>query len=107
MKGPCAAGYHVPTQSEWWSAIGTLNGALTNTASWQNDTTLASALKLPLAGNRAPSSAAYNNQGSYGNYWASSPTGANGYYVALSATRVYPAGNSTRAYGYSVRCLKN
>lgn len=107
MKGPCASGYHVPTQSEWWSAISTLNGALTNTASWQNDTTLASTLKLPLAGYRHYSSAAYNSQGTNGYYWASSPTGTYGYNASLSATQVYPANNTLRAYGFSVRCLKN
>lgn len=107
MAGPCSSGYHVPTQAEWWSAISTLNGALTNTATWQNDTTLASTLKLPLAGSRHPSSAAYDTQGTYGTYWASSPTGPNGYNVLLSATQVSPACNVGRAYGLSVRCLKN
>lgn len=33
MKGPCAPGYHVPTQAEWWSAISALNGTLANNAS--------------------------------------------------------------------------
>ena len=62
---------------------------------------------LPLAGYRKNSSAAYNNQGSFGYYWASSPTGTNGYYVILSATQVSPANSDNRAYGLSVRCLKN
>ena len=62
---------------------------------------------LPLAGYRKNSSAAYNNQGSFGYYWASSPTGTYGYHVTLSATQVYPANSYNRAYGFSVRCLKN
>lgn len=62
---------------------------------------------LPLAGNRLNSSAAYSNQGAFGYYWASSPTGTYGYSVCLSATQVFPALNSSRAFGFSVRCLKN
>lgn len=107
MKGPCAAGYHVPTQAEWYAAVSALNPAVTNTATWQNDTALATTLKLPLAGYRYTSSAAYSNQGTNGFYWASSPTGTVGYFVALSSTQVVPANNSYRAYGFSVRCLKN
>ena len=61
----------------------------------------------PLAGFRSLSSAAYNAQGTYGYYWASSPTGSYGYLVYLSATQVYPAGSNNRALGLSVRCLKN
>ena len=64
-------------------------------------------MKLPLAGNRLNSTAAYNNQGTNGNYWASSPTGIHGYYVYLSSTQVRPAYYNLRAYGFSVRCLKN
>ena len=62
---------------------------------------------LPLAGNRPYSTATYFNQGTLGSYWASSPTGTYGYNVALSATQVCPANDSHRAYGFSVRCLKN
>ncbi len=104
MKGPCAAGYHVPTQAEWWSAVSTLNPALTNTSSWQNDTSVATTLKLPLAGLRHYSSAAYLNQGTNGYYWASSPYG---YVVRLSATQAHPAFNDPRTFGFSVRCLAN
>jgi hypothetical protein len=107
MKGSCATGYHVPTQAEWWSAIGILNGTLTNTASWQNDTTLATTLKLPLAGYRFYSTAGYLGQGSAAYYWASSPSGPNGYYVVFSATILSPANSNGRAMGFSVRCLKD
>ena len=62
---------------------------------------------LPLAGNRHHSSAAYNFQGSNGFYWASSPSGSYGYLVSLSATQVNHAHSNNRAYGFSVRCLKN
>jgi hypothetical protein len=62
---------------------------------------------LPLAGYRNYSSAAYSNQGAFGYYWASSPTGAYGFGVILSATQVVPAVNDIRAYGFSVRTFKS
>ena len=62
-------------------------------------------MKLPLAGNRDKSAAAYNHQGTLGYYWASSPTGTLGYIVYLSATQVTPAANAHRADGFSVRCV--
>ncbi len=62
---------------------------------------------LRLAGFRHYSSDAYVNLGTYGYYWASSPTGTDGYDVALSATQVNPANSNNRANGLSVRCLKN
>ena len=107
MKGPCAAGYHVPTQAEWYAAVSALNPAVTNTATWQNDTALATTLKLPLAGYRNYLSAAYSLQRRGGYYWASSPTGIHGYSVSLSSTQVFPASVNLRAFGLSVRCLKN
>lgn len=59
MKGPCATGYHVPTQAEWWSTISSLNGALTNTGTWQNDTSVVLTLKLPLSGMRKRADATF------------------------------------------------
>lgn len=61
---------------------------------------------LPLAGFRDYSSGAYNTQGTYGDYWASSPAGTRGYYVDISSTQVIPGPTNSRADGLSVRCLK-
>ena len=66
-----------------------------------------STLKLPLAGARIASSAAFTLQGEYGFYWASSPNWTLGYNVSLSSTKVTPATYNSRANGFSVRCLKN
>lgn len=112
MQGPCQAGYHVPTQKEWCDAIKAVSPDVTLCdAAWHVETTankFMTTLRLPLAGLRVNSSAAYNFQGTYGYYWASSATGTYGYFVHLSSTLgVYPANNSGRAAGLSVRCLKN
>lgn len=64
-------------------------------------------LKLPLAGFRGYSNAYYYVQGTYGYYWSSSPFGIYGYRVGVSSTQVYPLLYGSRAYGFSVRCLKN
>ena len=62
---------------------------------------------LPLSGYHSNSSDAYYNQRTFGYYWASSPPGTYGYVVYLSATKVSPANSDYRAFGFSVRCLKN
>jgi uncharacterized protein (TIGR02145 family) len=107
MQGPCPAGYHVPTQFEWCSVAQSINPALTCTSAWQNDTSFATALKLPLSGSRYVSTAGYNYQGVYGYYWSSSPSGIYGYSVYVSGAQVFPLGYDGRSNGFSVRCLKN
>lgn len=118
MQGPCATGYHVPTAKEWCDAIvavsPTQNGgaAMVCDANWHVEATankFMTTFRLPLAGYRRGSSAAFYFQGTNGYYWAASTTGTDGYTVNLSTTNgVIPANNlNLRANGLSVRCLKN
>ncbi|EKE28117.1 MAG: hypothetical protein ACD_3C00097G0001 [uncultured bacterium (gcode 4)] len=107
MQWPCATGYHVPTQKEWCYATMNLNWSLTCIWGWKNDVTIASTLKLPLAGYRAYSNAGFNYQGVYGYYWQASPNGTYAYDVEIGSTQVYPLISTYRGYGFSVRCLKN
>ncbi|MBD9165436.1 MAG: hypothetical protein EGQ00_00040 [Parabacteroides johnsonii] len=60
---------------------------------------------LPAAGNRNRSSGASNNQGSNGNYWSSSPSGANASNVNFNSATLNTNTNN-RANGYSVRCVQ-
>ena len=62
---------------------------------------------MPYAGYRNASDGSLATQGPYGFYWSSSPDTTTGYDLAFNSTAVYPAGNGVRAYGFSVRCLKN
>ena len=110
-QGPCPAGYHVPTNTEWdtvdAAALGSGNGTNGgNTTGWDNNVeTYESALKLPSAGYRSRTNGLLNNQGTYGYYWSSTVSGTNArlYFYSTAAYATY----FNRAYGFSVRCLKN
>lgn len=107
MKGPCATGYHVPTQAEWWLTMKALHPALTNTETWQSAVSVASVLKLPLPGERNLSSSLYVSQGSIGYYWTSTPNGGDSHIVPVNFAQVFPGYKAPRANGFSVRCLKD
>ena len=62
---------------------------------------------LPVGGNRNNSDASLNNQGSNGNYWSSSVSGTNASNLNFNSTAVNPANANNRAYGFTVRCLKD
>ena len=66
---------------------------------------------MPFVGYRDYSTAAPDNQGSFGLYWSSSPYGSDGPDYAsslyLNSYNVYANDSSSRAYGFSVRCFKD
>ena len=68
--------------------------------------------KLPFAGIRNLSDAVLSNQGSYANYWSSSPSMMVDYlnyarYLYMGASGVFATSIKFRASGNSVRCFKN
>ena len=96
---PCPSGYRVPTDAE-------LNTERQLFSPSNAEGAYASELKLPLAGGRNSSTGALANVGSRGLYWSSTSYGTrrarNLTFNSSSANVV----DNNRAYGFSVRCIK-
>lgn len=102
-QGPCPAGWHVPTQTEWDAELGT-GGIIDNT-------TAMTYLKLPAGGQRKSSNGAFSlSAGSTGSYWSS--TVDPGYriyafYLNFISSNAGVTGSSARANGFCLRCIQN
>jgi len=95
---PCPTGYRVPTETELDAERALF---ATNNAAGA----FASVLKLPVAGYRNAGAGALTGVGSNGNYWSSTVDGTNARYLRFPSSNAYMS-SSHRAYGFSVRCLK-
>jgi uncharacterized protein (TIGR02145 family) len=97
-NNPCPVGYRLPTLAELTTLVTT--SSITNSA-----TAASSAMKFTVPGRRFNGSGSLNILGSFGYYWSSSVSG-----TGASFRRFYSGGTDTfdfgRAYGLTVRCLK-
>jgi hypothetical protein len=98
-NNPCPTGYRLPTETE-------LNA---ERLIWSSDNAagaFASVLKLPVAGGRRSSDGLLYSADSLGRYWFSTVSGAYASYLFFSSGNAY-LNSSSRANGFSVRCLKD
>jgi hypothetical protein len=98
INNPCPSGYRIPTSAEWTTEFGTWSPASHLGA-------INSPLKVPLAGYRSNGNAV-PAQGTLGYYWSSTISGSNSTYLFFKTTALN-LNTIGRAWGLSVRCIKN
>jgi len=99
VNNPCPSTYRLPTETE-------INAERLSWGTNNAAGAFASPLKLPMSGNHLYSSGSLVNVGTHGYYWSSTVSGTNSRHLSFnsSAADMFPA---SRAYGFSVRCLKD
>uniref|UniRef100_UPI004048810A hypothetical protein n=3 Tax=Algoriphagus sp. TaxID=1872435 RepID=UPI004048810A len=99
VNNPCPTGYRIPTEAEWNAE--SLSWSTKNSAG-----AFASPLKLPMAGYRDYSDGSLGNVGTDGVYWSSTVSSANARSLNFFSSVAF-MNTDARAFGFSVRCIKD
>ena len=114
---PCPDGWRVPTRAEWNSILDTDTNTIQEITSGATRGYLVTPvgssspkLFLPAAGWRGYGDGVLSGStGTYGYYWSSTTSGTDSYFITLSSGAVTGSAAliaDARAYGRSVRCVK-
>jgi len=112
-KSPCPSGFMLPTSSEWSSLINTCTKTYMS-GTWSSTNygylTLKSgsvSLEFPAVGLRSNSSGSLGGNGTNGYYWSSTQGNSTGaYYMSFNGSSAYASDTNSKAYGFSVRCVR-
>ena len=107
VRGACPTGWHLPTQTEWYTLLDAVGGFLKPKSWWYYGTDNYSFSALP-AGFR-DYGGGYGNEGDDANFWSSTEYDI---YDAYHMNLCYRNGdaylfNLNKNYGFSVRCVKD
>ncbi|MCD4735800.1 MAG: PKD domain-containing protein [Bacteroidales bacterium] len=98
INNPCPTGFRIPTATE-------LDNERQTWSSNNSAGAFASPLKFTIAGYRYYYNGSLNGVGSDGTYWSSSISGTDANYITIGSSDSYVT-NLYRAFGLSVRCIK-